>query len=101
MNVFVPGQTAEFLDAGLHIVPGERLAPTDRVQVDDLPDLLVRRYGLSRNVHSQRFLRLEHGDPKFALQADPALFGPDLSDGVARVATGENVGDVFGHGVRG
>ena len=41
MDVFVTGQRAELVDAGLDVVAGDRLALSDRRQVDLVLDRLV------------------------------------------------------------
>ena len=41
MDVLVPGERAELLDARLHVVAGDPLAGGDRVEVDLVDDRLV------------------------------------------------------------
>ena len=91
MDVFVTGQRAELVDAGLDVVAGDRLALSDRCQVDLVFDRLVGLDCFVGHGDAESLLRPHHGDPQFTLEHDLALGGPDLVHRFARVAGREHV----------
>ena len=87
----MPGQFAEFINAGLHIVPRGPLPAHDSRDIDTIADSLIVRDGIGRNIQSQFPLRLHYRDPQFTLQPHLAFGGPDAGNGGRGVALGEDV----------
>ncbi len=98
VDVLVPGQLAEFLDARLHIVAGDALALHDGGEKDLVLHGLVSLDDAFRHGDAELALAFEHGDPVVALQADLALGGPEGAHGGGGVAFGEDIGDGVNHG---
>ena len=92
VDVLVPGERAELLDARLHVVAGDPLARGDAGQVDLVDDLLVGLDDAVRHVDAEVPLGLEHRDPELPLEDDLVLGRPDLGEVGAGVAGGEDVG---------
>ena len=93
MDVLVPRQGGELLDAGLHVVAGDPLARGDGVEVHLLDDRLVGLDDAVGDVDAEVALGLQHRDPELALEDDLVLGRPDLGEVGAGVAGGQDVGD--------
>ena len=81
VDVLVPGQRVELLDAGLHVVARHALAGVDRVEVHAVDDGLVggdHLVGVSpAEVDAQVALRPQHREPELPLRDDLGLRRPD------------------------
>ena len=91
VDVLVPGERAELLDARLDVVPRDALARGDRVEVDRVDHSAVVVDHLLRDVEPERALRLEHREPQLTLEDDLVLGRPDAGHGLGGVARGEDV----------
>ena len=94
MDVLVPGQLAELLDARLHIVAGHALALHDALQIHHVLHLLIALDHAIRDADAEVALSLHDGDPELALQLHFSLAAPDGAHGGSGVAFGEDVGDL-------
>ena len=102
VDLLVPGELGELLDACLHVVPGHPLAGGDAVEVDRgdalVDDALVGLDRLRRNRDAEFGLRAEHGEPQLALGDDLVFRRPDRGHRARRVPCREHVRDHrFGH----
>ena len=100
MDLFVAGKSRKLIDAGLHIVTSDRLALSDRCQIDLLQHRLVCLNSAIGDLDPHRLLRAQHGEPQFTLEHDFVLGTPDLVHGGARVARRQHIGYRIGGHVR-
>jgi hypothetical protein len=96
VDVLVPGEGAELLDACLHVVAGDPLAGSDRGQVDPVHDRAVVLQHAVRHVDAQVALRLEDGDPELPLEDDLVLRRPEPDQLGRGVAVRQHVRDAHG-----
>ena len=104
MDVLVAGEGIKFLDACLDVVAGQTFTLANRVEIDLVDDALVAREGFLWNSEAERALGPHNADPVFALQANASLERPNLFEGLAGIARGQDVGDgrrLSGHGGNG
>ena len=67
MDVLVPGQGAELLDAGLHVVACDPFTRGDRGQIDLVDHGFVVGDDAIGHVDAEVGLRSQHGEPEAAL----------------------------------
>ena len=91
VDVLMAGKGAELLDAGLHVVAGDLLAPTDRLEVDLIDHRPVVGDDPVGEVDTEVPLGLEDSHPELALEHDLALGRPELGHGPTGIAGGEDV----------
>jgi len=93
VDVLVPGQRRELLDARLHVVARHQLAGSDGVEIDPVDHLLVGLDDPVGYVDPHVTLGPQHGDPEPALEHDLVLGRPDRGEVGRGVPHGEDVGD--------
>ena len=91
VNVLKACELAELINACFDIVARDALAVVDRVHVYLILNGFVGVNGFLRDVETEVFLGLHHGDPKLALQHDAAFCGPNIFHGGGCVASGEYI----------
>ena len=78
VNVLIPSQGVEFLDARFDVVSGDALTRSDGIQVDAVNHRLVGLDSLVRNIDAELFLRAKNGDPEPTLHDDLVLGAPQI-----------------------
>jgi hypothetical protein len=93
VDLLVPRQVGELVDARLDVVLGDPVTGRDRLEVDLFDDRLVGRDDLGGHGDARSVLGFEHGDPQLAFEDHLLGRRPDAAHRLAGVARAEHVGD--------